>query len=303
MLKESSYWSVTNQSSLLFLLLLMCDSPTASEATDQLKKRYPQAIIIGVKKAGTRALLEFLRLNTVIRAPGPEVHFFDKHFDKGFEWYRGKMPETNSSEVTVEKTPAYFISKTAPQRIRSVMKRVKLIVVVRNPITRAISDYTQAVSKRRRYTNITSFEEMALKQFCDNSSSHCLRKSRSINESWGAIRIGIYHHFVERWLQYFPLNQFHFVDGERLVRSPASEIRRVERFLGLHPVVKKSDFALDPIKGFPCVLRGDGTLHCLGMTKGRPHPKVRADCIDALRRFYAPHNERFFQLINRRFYW
>ncbi|KJH47621.1 hypothetical protein DICVIV_06280 [Dictyocaulus viviparus] len=45
-------------------------------------------IIIGVKKAGTRALLEFLRLNPNIRAPGPEVHFFDKNYHKGLEWYR-----------------------------------------------------------------------------------------------------------------------------------------------------------------------------------------------------------------------
>lgn len=52
------------------------------------QKRFPQAIIIGVKKAGTRALLEFLRLNPAIKAPGPEVHFFDKNFDKGFGWYR-----------------------------------------------------------------------------------------------------------------------------------------------------------------------------------------------------------------------
>ncbi|OZC06645.1 hypothetical protein X798_06367 [Onchocerca flexuosa] len=37
------------------------------------QKRFPHAIIIGVKKAGTRALLEFLRLNPAIKAPGPEL--------------------------------------------------------------------------------------------------------------------------------------------------------------------------------------------------------------------------------------
>ncbi|VDN04655.1 unnamed protein product [Thelazia callipaeda] len=56
--------------------------------TSTVRKHFPQAIIIGVKKAGTRALLEFLRLNPAIKAPGPEVHFFDKNFEKGFEWYR-----------------------------------------------------------------------------------------------------------------------------------------------------------------------------------------------------------------------
>jgi len=51
-------------------------------------RRLPQAIIIGVKKGGTRALLEFLRIHPDVRAPGPEVHFFDRHYHRGLDWYR-----------------------------------------------------------------------------------------------------------------------------------------------------------------------------------------------------------------------
>lgn len=51
-------------------------------------RRLPQAIIIGVKKGGTRALLEFLRIHPDVRAPGPEVHFFDRYYDRGLDWYR-----------------------------------------------------------------------------------------------------------------------------------------------------------------------------------------------------------------------
>ena len=51
-------------------------------------KHLPQALIIGVKKAGTRALLEYLRMHPDVVAPGPEPHFFDKNYDKGLKWYR-----------------------------------------------------------------------------------------------------------------------------------------------------------------------------------------------------------------------
>ena len=51
-------------------------------------KRLPGALIIGVKKGGTRALLEFLRVHPDVRATGPEVHFFDRNFHFGLEWYR-----------------------------------------------------------------------------------------------------------------------------------------------------------------------------------------------------------------------
>ena len=51
-------------------------------------KKLPSALIIGVKKGGTRALLEFLRIHPDIRAAGSEVHFFDHNYSKGFHWYR-----------------------------------------------------------------------------------------------------------------------------------------------------------------------------------------------------------------------
>lgn len=52
------------------------------------RRKLPDAIIIGVKKGGTRALLEFLKIHPDVRARGPEAHFFDKNFNRGFDWYR-----------------------------------------------------------------------------------------------------------------------------------------------------------------------------------------------------------------------
>jgi len=51
-------------------------------------RKLPDALIIGVKKGGTRALLEFVRLHPDVRAAGSEVHFFDRFYSKGFTWYR-----------------------------------------------------------------------------------------------------------------------------------------------------------------------------------------------------------------------
>ncbi|KAK2916624.1 hypothetical protein Q8A67_000998 [Cirrhinus molitorella] len=48
-------------------------------------KKLPQAIIIGVKKGGTRALLEALRVHPDVRAVGNEPHFFDRNYEKGLD--------------------------------------------------------------------------------------------------------------------------------------------------------------------------------------------------------------------------
>lgn len=49
------------------------------------------------------------------------------------------MPETNEDEITIEKSPAYYINKSVPERVYRMNPKMKLIVVVRNPLTRAIS--------------------------------------------------------------------------------------------------------------------------------------------------------------------
>lgn len=60
----------------------------ASTTPDYGEKRLPQALIIGVKKGGTRALLEAIRAHPDVRAVGTEPHFFDRNYEKGLEWYR-----------------------------------------------------------------------------------------------------------------------------------------------------------------------------------------------------------------------
>ena len=64
------------------------DYDSIAQNKESPRRRLPDAIIIGVKKAGTRALLEFLRIHPDVRAPGPEPHFFDRYYDRGYEWYR-----------------------------------------------------------------------------------------------------------------------------------------------------------------------------------------------------------------------
>jgi hypothetical protein len=51
-------------------------------------KKLPNAIIIGAKKCGTRALLKFIGAHEHVSAAGAEVHFFDRYYDRGLDWYR-----------------------------------------------------------------------------------------------------------------------------------------------------------------------------------------------------------------------
>uniref|UniRef100_A0A8C1Y7V9 Sulfotransferase n=1 Tax=Cyprinus carpio TaxID=7962 RepID=A0A8C1Y7V9_CYPCA len=255
-------------------------------------RRLPDALIIGVKKGGTRALLEFLRLHPDVRALGSEPHFFDRHYMRGLGWYRSMMPKALNGQIVMEKTPRYFISPETPGRIHAMSRDIKLIVVVRDPITRAISDYTQIISKT---PDIPSFESLTFKN----------RSTGQIDSLWSPLYIGLYARHLERWLAYFPLSQIHFVHGERLISDPAGELGRVQDFLGLQRIITDKHFYFNKTKGFPCLKKPEGSSkpHCLGKTKGRTHPKIDQKVIQKLREFYQPHNLKFYQMAGMDFGW
>lgn len=205
---------------------------------------------------------------------------------------RNLMPRTLDGQLTMEKTPSYFITKEAPRRVYSMSRHTKLIVVVRDPVTRAVSDYTQTLTKS---PGLPSFQNLVF----HNASTGL------IDTSWSAVRIGIYVKHLENWLRFFPLSRLLFVSGERLVTDPAGEMGRVQDFLGLKRVVTDKHFYFNQTKGFPCLKKPEGSSRprCLGKSKGRPHPQIPSEVLLRLRDFYRPFNLKFYQMTGQNFGW
>lgn len=212
------------------------------------------------------------------------------------------MPVTNGNQLTLEKTPSYFITRGVPQRIRHMSPNVRLIIVVRDPVTRAVSDYAQAVTKR---PDLGPFEGLAFLPHSVNGTEEG-SPGTMVDPSWGPIRIGLYARHLERWMAEFPIGQMHFVSGENLVQNPADEMGKVERFLGLSRRIGNTDFQLNTTKGFPCIRQVEGRstrTRCLGKTKGRAHPKIEPAALKRLAEYFRPFNQKFYELSGIDFGW
>ena len=116
----------------------------------------PDFLIIGTQRGGTTSLYHYLQAHPCIRpASTKEVHFFDTKFHKGLAWYRGHFPtriEQSSvnrlhghSLMTGEATALYLFHPHAPKRVAKALPFVKLIVLLRNPVDRALSHYYHAI--------------------------------------------------------------------------------------------------------------------------------------------------------------
>lgn len=261
----------------------------SAEHTGSFEQRLPQAIVMGVRKCGTRALLEMLRLHPSIAAAKPELHFFDDHYEKGLTWYRKQMPFSYADQITMEKTPAYFITSEAPDRIYRMNSSIKLLAIVRDPTVRTISDYTQIsshISNKNR--NFPRFEDKVL-------------VNGEIDTSYQAIKTSIYASYVKNWYEYFPDSQIMFVDGAKLIVDPLPEMKRVEQFLGLQDYFNGKEFVYNETKGFYCLKKKK--LKCLGSSKGQSHPDVDPKVLRKLQDFFRPYNRKFFDLVGRKFDW
>ena len=226
--KKSAFLSVTNDGA-------------------NLKKRLPNAIIIGSNKSGTRALLVILKMHPDIKACPDEVHFFNReeNYQLGLEWYRARMPESTGDQLTIEKSPAYFTTRIVPERVYNMSKNIKLLVIVRDPTIRAISEYTQLASKPN--SSLPKFED------------YVTTKQNNVNKERGIVKSGVYIKHLNWWLNFFPLSQIHFVSGEQLIKNPAAEIKIVEKFLNLRPLITEKNFYFNKTKYIeeimPCKLK------------------------------------------------
>ena len=256
-------------------------------------QKFPQAIIIGVKKGGTRALINMLKLHPDINAAKTEIHYFDRddNFSNGVQWYIEKMPYTSKNQVTIEKSPSYFVVEEVPIRMSTLSPKLKLILIVRNPIDRLVSDFLQLDSKRlKKNGNRYTFEELVF------------HTSGEVNQHYMPVSVSMYDIHFQKWLKHFNLEQIHIVDGDAMVVNPIHELQKAEKFLGVKTYFHKEMFYFNETKGFYC-WKKSGKPTCLGDGKGREHPSLSDTVRSKLQNFFSSHNDIFFELCQCKFSW
>ena len=259
-------------------------------------KKLPTVLIIGAPKCGTGALSAFLRYHPYIKLyPNIELNYFSQHYDLGTNWYKDQMPCSYPSQLTIERSTEYLCREGVPEKVRKMNKKMKLLLSVCEPVKRTISNFAMFQANGFLPRNIT------LGEYLLNYTS----KAGLEPASWylHILVASIYSRQFSSWRRYFPLKQFHIVDGDNLSRDPFEEISAVESFLGLRNYTKKEDFIYNKTKGFFCYKKAVGEPYCLPPGKGREHPTIGESVALLLKKFYQPFNLIFYRLSRRVFDW
>lgn len=201
----------------------------------------PDFIIIGVAKTASTSLFMYLNKHPNILPPVvKEPMFFSKEYKRGLDWYLSQFPPTTPREefITGEGSINYIVNRYAPQRIYKTFPKTKLILMLREPVSRTISDYymwQREGWEKRSLEDAILFELEKLKDVEpeDFVSGNHWRYPDEWGLGTGYILRSLYLYHLQRWRQIFPEEQFLILQTEDLAAKPEEVLSETFDFLGV----------------------------------------------------------------------
>jgi hypothetical protein len=237
----------------------------------------PDFIVIGFPKCGTTSLYEYLVGHPSIgSAFGKETFFFDHHHKKGLFWYRAYFPTFihrlfDSAFICGEATAAYSTHPETYKRIFDANPKARIIVLLRNPVERAYSNYRHLA----RLGHERSFEQT----IDDNLEGKRYERHTTFHD---ILASGAYAGYLEKLFGVFPRGQVLVLSSDEFFTDPDATVKKCFSFLGVRMLSLKEYRKFNP---------------------GGRKKEMGQEAREKLERFYRPHNKRLYELLGRDFGW
>jgi SAM-dependent methyltransferase len=246
----------------------------------------PHFIIIGTQKGGTNSLYHYLTQHPqILPATQKEIHYFSLNYQQGWQWYQSQFPleADGINYITGEGTPYYLFHPQVPQRVYQNCPNTKIIVLLRNPVKRAISHYYWEVK--------LGFESLSFPAAITQETQRLAGEIEKLEQDpnyysynhqhFTYLSRGVYLHQLQRWLEYFPKHQFLFLQSETFYDNPKIIVNQVFQFLELEPYV---------LPKYPIINQN-------------AYPKISQTLYQKLQDYFEPYNQQLTDLLNQEFNW
>ena len=252
----------------------------------------PDFLIIGTQRGGTTALYHYLKTHPcIVPATIVDTHFFDKKYSKGLRWYQAHFPMQwerayvqqvrKHPLITGEASSSYLFYPHAPKRVAEVLPHVKLIVLLRNPVDRAYSQYYHAIElghETRSFEEAIQGEEERTAQ----EREKILKDEHYYSHAYKHLSYltrGIYVDQLQEWMRFFPREQFLILKSEDFYANPAAVLKEMFTFLNLPTIetqLKKKEYK---------------------QYNNNSYSKMDAAMRTRLVEYFKPHNARLYELL------
>ena len=263
--------------------------------------------IVGFQKCGTTSLFRYLDmhplcLGTVKKEP---LLFTSKYKPDFNKWdmlslfVSRRLLTKNRKMLLFEATPDYAFQEKVAERLFRYNPKAKLIVLVREPVSRAISEYNMACEvvkkgqnpredvEREYHTYLQEPERYPFSWFVEKEFSQIEQAGSFLSSAFyypDFIRQGIYYLHLKRFYQFFAPEQVLVLEDRELREQKKETLYKIETFLDIPHINWNEEDLVNSNIGVYTQL-------------------VPAECKRALKEFFDPWNEKFFELIGRRMNW
>jgi len=193
-------------------------------------------MVVGAQKCGTTALWSYLNEHPQIGMSHPkEAHVFSapnyrpgqspQDIDRR---YSNSFTHCSGAEIRGEATPIYMYLPDIAAELKRYNSELKVIVMVRDPAERAISNYHMQLARKKE--NLPLWLALLLEPWrlwrCTEP-----RRKRSAHRVHSYRARGLYSFQLLNLYKYFPRDQVLIVSSDELLRNYKSVLRRIFRFL------------------------------------------------------------------------
>lgn len=169
-------------------------------------------VAVGPERTGTTWLHACLLGHTqlCLAARSKETGFFDRHFDRGWDWYWAHF-ECRPEQLPAEIGPTYFYRPIAAERLHAHNPECRILISLRDPAARSFSFYLHL--RKRGYIDGTFEEAIERHPLIVDSSRYATH--------------------VPRWLEHFGSERVMIITQEEIASAPDEVLARVCEFAGV----------------------------------------------------------------------
>lgn len=195
----------------------------------------PDFLGIGAQKSGTTTLHQLLELHPNVFVPQrKELHYFTMHSHRSMGWYASCFQGASSSQRIGEVTPYYLYHAPAAERIAARLPQVRIIVMLRDPVSRAISHYFHSVRLGVETLSIEdafAAERLRLSGSADPMALPVPGSFSHLHHSY--LDRSRYEVQLSRWLAMFPRSQLLIIRSEDMFEAPTHAWNQIQSFLDI----------------------------------------------------------------------
>ncbi|MEM8673041.1 MAG: tetratricopeptide repeat protein [Cyanobacteria bacterium P01_G01_bin.67] len=245
------------------------------------KKSAPDFIIAGASKSGTSSIYYYLGRHPQVLLPHKkEIDFYWSNYQRGIEWYLAHFPTITDQDnfLTGEATPNYLRFPQVAQRIKDTFPKTKIIILLRNPVDRAISWHYHKLNTGLTKVNLETAIATEIERLASISEAEITHTGFYEPDN---IISSLYIYKIKPWIELLGREQFLILKSEDFYLDPVKNMETVFEFLKLPNCT---------LENYPQVNPG---------TYNQVDFKLRKTLSD----YFAPYNQQLEEYLGMNFHW